>query len=136
MDERKSMEVLQTMDKQAYVERMQAEARRIMERIADAINAAPTGNVINGSEMEVRDLMAELRHKAFELGVQMRIDSSESTFSPSGGMGGCVGSCDGEQGPKRSERADGQRSDLLCASAVRRGKLEGRGKSKRGKSTR
>src|SRR5450755_4835012 len=80
-----AMDRLLTMDKQEYVSRMQAQCRQIMERIADAVNAAPTGNVINGSEMEVRDLMAELRRKAFEMAVQMRIDSTESTFSPSKG---------------------------------------------------
>jgi hypothetical protein len=79
-----AMERLLTMDGQEYVSRMQAECRRVMERIADAVNAAPSGNVINGSELEVRDLMAELRRKAFEVAVQMRIDSTESSFSPSG----------------------------------------------------
>src|SRR5271169_5643596 len=79
------MERLLTMDKQEYVARMQTECRRIMEQVADAVNAAPTGNVISGSEMQVRDLMAEFRRKAFETAVQMRIDSTESSFSPSQG---------------------------------------------------
>lgn len=82
------MERLLTMDKQEYVSRMQAECRRVMEQVADAVNAAPSGNVINGSEVRVRDLMAELRRKAFELAVQMRIDSTESSFSPSQGRVG------------------------------------------------
>jgi hypothetical protein len=77
------MDRLLTMDKQAYVSRMQEECRRVMEQVADAVNAAPTGNVISGSEMQVRDLMAELRRTAFEVAVQMRIDSTESSFSPS-----------------------------------------------------
>jgi hypothetical protein len=93
------MERLLTMDKQEYVSRMQAECRRIMEQIAEAVNNAPTGNVISGSEMQVRDLMAELRHKAFETAVQMRIDSTESSFSPSQG-------CEGQiQGGQRAELA-------------------------------
>jgi hypothetical protein len=77
-----AMDRLLTMDKQEYVSRMQAECRRIMEQVADAVNAAPTGNVISGSEMQVRDLMSEFRRKAFETAVQMRIDSTESNFSP------------------------------------------------------
>jgi hypothetical protein len=89
------MDRLLTMDKQEYVSRMQAEIRRIMEQIADAVNAAPTGNVIGGSEMQVRDLMAELRRKAIETAVQMRIDSTESNFSPSEG---CVGQAKREKG--------------------------------------
>jgi hypothetical protein len=92
------MERLLAMDKQEYVSRMQAECRRIMEQVADAVNAAPTGNVISGSEMQVRDLMAELRRKAFEMAVQMRVDSTESTFSPSER---CVGRAQGQQGDRR-----------------------------------
>lgn len=98
------MDRLLAMDKQAYLSRMQAECRRIMEQVADAVNDAPTGNVISGSEMRVRDLMAELRCKAFETAVQMRVDSTESSFSPSQG---CVGQAQGQQGavpPKHTKR--------------------------------
>jgi hypothetical protein len=90
-----AMDRLLTMDKQEYVARMQAEFRQTMERVADAVNAAPTGNVISGSEMQVRDLMAEFRRKAFEIAVQMRIDSTESNFSPSQGR---VGKAQGKKG--------------------------------------
>jgi hypothetical protein len=90
-----AMDRLLTMDKQEYVSRMQTECRRIMEQVAEAVNAAPTGNVISGSEMQVRDLMAEFRRKAFETAVQMRIDSTESTFSPSEGL---IGQEQGKKG--------------------------------------
>jgi hypothetical protein len=89
------MDRLLTMDEQEYVCRMQVECRRVMEEIARAVNAAPTGNVISGSEMQVRDLMAELRRKAFETAVQMRIDSTESNFSPSKGL---IGQGQGKKG--------------------------------------
>jgi hypothetical protein len=98
------MERLLTMDKQQYVPAMQAECRRIMERVADAVNNAPTGNVISGSEMQVRDLMAELRHKAFELAVQMRIDSTESSFSAGEGCGRSTPSGQGSRWSWRAER--------------------------------
>jgi hypothetical protein len=101
------MERLLAMDKQEYVSRMQAECRRIMEQVADAVNAAPTGNVISGSEMQVRDLMAELRRKAFEMAVQMRIDSTESSFSPSEGR---VGQAEGKQGDRASQHAKRERA--------------------------
>lgn len=116
------MERLLTMDKQAYVSRMQAECRRIMEQVADAVNNAPTGNVISGSEMQVRDLMAELRQKVFETAVQMRIDSHESSFSPSEG---CRGETQDQQGALQPQRLDGQRSNSVVAAAVVR---RGRGK--------
>ena len=118
------MEEFKTMDKQAYVARMQEECRRIMGQIADAVNAAPTGNVISGSEMQVRDLMEELRRKAFETSVQMRIDSQESIFSPSEG---CGGPSPGKQGALEPEHADGQRPDQLVAEALGRGKGSRRG---------
>jgi acyl transferase domain-containing protein len=92
------MERLLTMDKQEYISRMQAECRRIMEQVADAVNNAPTSNVIGGSEMQVRDLLAELRQKAYQTAVQMRIDSHESNFSPSEG---CDGEAQGEQRPRQ-----------------------------------
>ena len=114
------MEGFQTMDKSEYVARMQAECRRIMEQIADAVNGAPMGNVISGSEMQVRDLMEKLRQKSFELAVQMRVDSHESTFSPGEGRGG---EPSGEQGAIQPQRDDLQRADPVVAPAVlRRGK--------------
>jgi hypothetical protein len=113
------MESLKTMDKAEYVARMQEQCRGIMGRIADAVNAAPTGNLISGSEMQVRDLMEELRQKAFELSVQMRIDSTESTFSPSAG---CGGETQGEQGTLQPQHGHGQRADRLVPPAVGGGK--------------
>jgi hypothetical protein len=80
------MERLLTADEQEYALRMQAECRRVMEGIIKAVNNAPQGNVISGSEMEVRDLIADLGRIAFETAVQMRIDSTESSFSPSEGQ--------------------------------------------------
>jgi hypothetical protein len=79
------MDRLLRMDKDEYRSNMQAEVRRVLDGVADAVNDAATGNVISGSEMQVRDLMAEFRRKAFEMAVQMRIDSTESNFSPSEG---------------------------------------------------
>ena len=102
------MDRLLAMDKQEYVSRMQAECRQILERVADAVNAAPTGNVISGSEMEVLDLMTELKRKAFEVAVQMRVDSKESTFSPSEG---CIGQTQAKQGTGIPQRALRQRPD-------------------------
>jgi hypothetical protein len=89
------MDRLLTMDKEQFITAMQADVRRILGQVADAVNNAPTGNVINGSEVAVRDAMAELRRVAFERAVQMRIDSTESSFSPSAG---CDGASQAEQG--------------------------------------
>jgi hypothetical protein len=79
------MDRLLTMDRERYIAQMQDELRQMLGKVADAVNNAPDGNVINGSEVEVRDLMAQFRQKAFEKALQMRIDSTESSFSPSQG---------------------------------------------------
>ena len=82
------MDRLVQMDKEEYVRQMRQEMERILGQVADAVNGAPDGNVISGSEMQVRDLMGELRKTAFEKAVQMRIDATESSFSPSDGRRG------------------------------------------------
>jgi hypothetical protein len=102
------MERLLSLDKEQFVERMQVECRRVMEQVADAVNAAPTGNVISGSELQVRDLLAEFRRKAFETAVQMRIDATESSFSPSEGRDDGPGQ--GRQGPVSAKHAKRQRT--------------------------
>ena len=40
-----------------YLQRMQAEVDRAMRQVIQAVNAAPDGRWINGSELEVRDVM-------------------------------------------------------------------------------
>jgi hypothetical protein len=109
------MDRLLTMDVEQFVTRMQGEVRKTLEQIAAAVNDAQTGNVINGSEMRVRDLMAELRHKAFQTALQMRIDSTESSFSPSEGRErerqGGKGALRPQHG--QCERADRSEPDAL-----------------------
>ena len=102
------MERLLTMDKEQFISDMQAQVRQILGRVADAVNDAPTGNVISGSEMAVRDAMAELRQRVFEKAVQMRIDSTESSFSPSEGRDG---QSQAKHGPPATDRAERQRAD-------------------------
>lgn len=82
------MERRQTADRERYLAEMQPEVRRILGQVIDAVNSAPVGNVISGSEMEVRDAMVQLQRLAFEKAVQLRGDSAESSFSPSAGRGG------------------------------------------------
>lgn len=102
------MDRLLTMDIDAFASQMQAEFLRVMKEVGDAVNAAPTGKVISGSEMQVRDLMAEFRRKVFETAVQMRIDSTESSFSPSQGRDG---QAQGQQGVVPPKHAMRERTD-------------------------
>ena len=110
------MDGLCEMDKQAFFDRMQADVQRILGQVADAVNGAATGNVINGSEMAVLAAMTELRQRAFETAVQMRVDSTESTFSP----GGHIGAALAEQGARLDDDPERQRAAAAGSHAVLR----------------
>lgn len=112
------MDRLLRMDKDEYLRRMRQEGERILGQVADAVNDAADGNVINGSEMQVRELMDRLRQLAYETAVQMRIDSTESSFSPSEEH---VGAAQAEQGPLQPQCADGQRANRHEADPLARG---------------
>ena len=114
-----AMDRLLTMDAEQFISRMQAEVRRTLEQVAAAVNDAPQGNVISGSEIQVRDLMAELRRKAFQTAVQMRIDSTESSFSPSEG---CAGTEPPEQGPVQPKHAERERARRVGPDSLARGR--------------
>jgi hypothetical protein len=111
------MDRLLTMDKEAFLAEMAADVRRILSRVADAVNDAPTGQVINRSEMAVLAAMTELRERAFERAVQMRIDSTESSFSPSGRR---IGPRAAEQGAGVADGAERERAGPVQPDAVRR----------------
>ena len=68
-----------------FIQRMRVKFEETLGRVADAINEAPPGQIISGSEEQVRDLFADLRQQAFETGLQMRVDAAEAAFSPSEG---------------------------------------------------
>jgi hypothetical protein len=74
-----------TFSRDAYLLAMRQRVDDVLGKIADAVNEAVPGKIINGSEEKVRDLFADLRTEAFEMAVQMRVDAAEAAFSPSGG---------------------------------------------------
>ena len=67
--------------------------------VADAVNPAPTGQVLNHSEEPVRDLLAACRQAVYQTAVQLRIDAAEAAFSPGGPR---QRPAPGEQGPCRA----------------------------------
>lgn len=60
---------------------------QLLREVADAINQAPDGAVIAGSEEAVRDAMARFRQRVYELGLQLRTDAAKAAFPPSGSYG-------------------------------------------------
>jgi hypothetical protein len=77
------MESMPKLSREEYLILMRKKMEEMLGQVADAINDAPDGYLIAGSEEKVRDLFAEMRRQAFETGLQMRIDAAEAAFSPS-----------------------------------------------------
>jgi hypothetical protein len=68
-----------------FIKAMRETMEQMLGRVADAVNEAPPGRVIAGSEEQVRDLFGDLRRQAFETALQMRVDAAEAAFPPSEG---------------------------------------------------
>ena len=79
------MESTPKLSREGFIAEMRKKMEEALGRVADAINEAPPGRIISGSEEQVRDVFAELRQQAFEMGLQMRTDAAEAAFPPSEG---------------------------------------------------
>ena len=71
-----------TFSRDAYLGAMRQRVDEMLGKVADAVNEAVPGKIINGSEEQVGDLFADLRKQAFEMAVQMRLDAAEAAFPP------------------------------------------------------
>jgi len=60
----------------------------LAEKIVAAINSAPDGNWIGGSEEQVRDAGHEFVRAAFEAALQQKVEAAEAAFPPSAGLEG------------------------------------------------
>jgi hypothetical protein len=66
-----------------FAESMKVEAEQLLKNVMEAVNQAPDGDWIAGSEEQVRALMGDFRKRVYEAALQRRIDVAEATFSPS-----------------------------------------------------
>ena len=66
-----------------FVESMRQEVEQYLQSVMKAVNNAPDGDWIGGSEEQVRDLSADFRRQVFEQAVQLKVDAAEAAFSPS-----------------------------------------------------
>jgi len=66
-----------------FVKSMRGELDEYLKQIMEAVNEAPDGEWIAGSEEQVRDLTAAMRQHVFERAVQKRVDAAEAAFPPS-----------------------------------------------------
>ena len=93
------MDGLGKIDRDELVRRMRADFEETLRQVADAVNDAPDGHLIDGSEERVRDLLGEFRRRSFQTAAQMRVEATEASadFPPGGagagepGAGGAVG---------------------------------------------
>jgi hypothetical protein len=63
---------------------MREPTEQMLEAVMQAVNDAPDGAWINGSEMQVRGLLEEYRRIVFEAALQQRTNVAEGAFSPDG----------------------------------------------------
>ena len=75
---------LPKLDRDAYREALRVELERVVQEVADAVDNAPTGKIIRGSEEKARDALDRFRRIAYEKAMQMKIEAAEAAFPPSG----------------------------------------------------
>jgi hypothetical protein len=66
-----------------FARAMREEMEQFAKQVMEAVNQAPDGEWIAGSEEQVRDISAEMRRRLFEQAVQKRVDAAEAAFPPS-----------------------------------------------------
>ena len=79
------MESTPKLSRDEFIAQMRKKMEEALGKVSDAVNEAPPGRIIAGSEELVRDVFADLRKDAFETALQMRVDAAEAAFSPSEG---------------------------------------------------
>jgi hypothetical protein len=73
---------------EALVKLLQEKAPELAEKIVSAVNAAPDGYWIAGSEEQVRRDGHEFLRAAFEAALQQKLEAAEAAFPPSTGFDG------------------------------------------------
>ena len=92
------MERLMELETEVFEKQAMERARAAIRQLGKAVNGGRTGHVIDDSEMEVKGIGEDLIRELFTMAVQSRIDSTESTFSPSGRRGRQANAKQGQAG--------------------------------------
>ena len=106
------MDRLPVLSAEVLIERTREQFEGLMREVAGAVNAAPEGRVINGSEEQERDLLGEFRRGVYQTALQMRVDAAEAAFSPGGPADSPL---QAEQGQQGTRSADDQRAGAAPA---------------------
>jgi hypothetical protein len=78
-----SDKIAPTVAPEDFANAMQQDTQRFLQLVMQAVNSAPDGLWVAGSEEKVRDLSADFRRQVYEKAVQMRVDAAEAAFPPS-----------------------------------------------------
>jgi hypothetical protein len=80
------MDRLGKIDVDELQRRMRAAYEQTMSDVAQAVNDARDGHLINDSEERCRDVLGEFRRLAYQTAAQMRVEATEAdpSFSPGG----------------------------------------------------
>ena len=65
------------------MEQLRAKFEQLCRGVAEAVNQAPPGQIINASEEKVRDLLAGFRQTTYQTAVQLRLQAQEAASPPS-----------------------------------------------------
>jgi len=101
------MDGLSKLNRDELVRRMREDFERTMLKVADAVNDAPDGHLIDGSEEQVRDLLGDFRRRAYETAAQMRVEATERSPAFSPGAPTADPSRPGRAIPAQLQRPDG-----------------------------
>ena len=111
------MERLVQVNRDQLSAELRQELESMLGQVMDAVNSARDGHLIDDSEGPVFHLMKELQCRVYEKALQMRIDSTESSFSPSKGF---VRQEQTQQGAKRMLSVDANRPGQPVADTISR----------------
>ena len=111
------MERLVLVNRDQLAAELRQELEQMLAKVMDAVNSAKDGRLIEDSEQPVFDLMKQLECRVFQKALQLRVDSTESTFSPSEGRGEQT---QAQQRPGRMRAADATGPGEFVADAVLR----------------
>ena len=62
---------------------MDTDYQKLVQQVSAAVNEAPDGAVISGSEELVRETMARFRQKVYEKAIQLRTQAAQAALSTS-----------------------------------------------------
>jgi hypothetical protein len=68
---------------QDLLDQMRGHFEKLCQDVAETVNQAPAGQIINASEEKVRDLLADFRLATYQAALQLRLQAAQAAFPPS-----------------------------------------------------